>query len=143
MLAQNFKSADDLAITEEQKNALIKTLALLETRQLEYSRDFDTDYEEEPERAFSGKFNMRYWTEHSPCGTIACIGGTAELISGVAFPYADHNGLRRLFQPNIPVKRWARITTDEAATALRNYLTTGMPSWHEVVPPSPQETASE
>jgi hypothetical protein len=130
MLMQNFKSAADLGITEPQKEALIKTLVLLETGRLEHSKAFNFDYEEEPDAVFSGKFNMRYWTEDSQCGTIACIGGTAELISGVKFPYSHHDGLRNLFQPSaVRVGNWADITPAQAATALRSYLTTGDARW--------------
>lgn len=34
MLAQNFKSADELGITDQQKEALMKTLVLMETGRL-------------------------------------------------------------------------------------------------------------
>lgn len=130
MLAQNFKSAADLCITEPQKEALVKTLVLLETGKLEYSKAFNFDYDDEPANKFSGRFNMRYWTEHSDCGTIACIGGTAELISGVKFPYAHNAGLRKIFQPGaVFMEKWADITPAEAATALRSYLSTGDARW--------------
>jgi hypothetical protein len=131
MLMQNFKTASDLGLTEPQKEALMKTLVLLETGKLEHSKAFDFSYEEEPTRAFSGKFNMRYWTEAGPqCGTIACIGGTAELISGVKFEYSMVSGLRDLFQPAlINMANWADITPAQAATALRSYLTTGDARW--------------
>ena len=142
MLAQNFKTADELEISERQKEALMKTLVLLETGKLEYSRAFDFEVDE-GNPTFCGKFNMRYWTQPGRCGTIACIGGTAELISGVVFPYSGHDGLRRLFQPETPrMEEWKNITPLQAATALRSYLTTGHPRWDLAVS-CPQVTGHE
>jgi hypothetical protein len=136
MLAQSFKSAADLGITEPQRDALCKTLVLLETGKLTHSFafDFDREIDDESKLPFSGNFNMRYWTEPGRCGTIACIGGTATLISGVKFGYHSNNRLRDLFQPAfVAMNRWSDITPAQAATALRSYLTTGDAKWHEAI----------
>lgn len=138
MLAQSFQSATDLEISEMQKDALVKTLKLLETDAVEHSTAFDFDRcdHEHTRQAFSGQFNMRYWAESGECGTIACIGGTAELITGVRFglTWVGNDRLANLFQPQtLPLETWSAITTEQAARALRSYLTTGDAKWAEAV----------
>ncbi|HEU0083809.1 MAG TPA: hypothetical protein VFQ87_13170, partial [Bradyrhizobium sp.] len=58
MLAQNFRSADDLGITEPQHQALRKTLVLLETDQLTHVEPLDRSAER---GSFTGHFNMCEW----------------------------------------------------------------------------------
>lgn len=138
MLAQSFQSAAELNITEPQKEALIKTLVLLETEQLEFIPVDENDEGDDITPAFCSKFNMRFWsyTEHS-CGTVACIGGTAELIGNVAFRgWMDINGLNDLFWPaRMSNEQITEITIPQAARALRSYLTTGDAKWSEAVAP--------
>jgi hypothetical protein len=135
MLAQSFQSAADLGITEPQKEALMKTLVLLETGKLSHAPIGDGYY---PETGpFTGQFNMVHWNSsvHN-CGTVACIGGTAELVGGVSFEkFGSHKNpqLYRLFMPDVPEMQWNFITPEQAATALRSYLTTGDAKWHEAV----------
>jgi hypothetical protein len=128
MLAQNFMTAADLSLTGAQKAALIKVLVLLETGRLEH-------HQSEPrkifndEATFCGKFNMEYWTSLHHCGTVACIGGTAQLVGNVDFEEEPQTAaLQELFSPQ-HVLDWSSITTDQAAVALRSYLTTGDARW--------------
>lgn len=127
---QNFKSAADLGITETQASALQKTLVLLETGKL---RRVDSCPDGAEMKKFSGQFNMCNWSAAGDCGTIACIGGTAELIGDVSFGYIydlNNNSLKELFLPStISISSWDGITPDQAATALRSYLTTGDARW--------------
>jgi hypothetical protein len=142
MLMQNFKSATDLGITEPQKNALMKTLVLLETGKLTHVPDKEIKGDmPKGKRTFSGMFNMGAWSgaDAHRCGTICCIGGTAELIGNVTFGGGFGRGiespaLKGLFYPSID--SWDSITTEEAATALRSYLTTGDARWDLAVAPS-------
>lgn len=140
MLAQNFKTADDLGITDEQKDALIKTLVLLETEKLrhynpegEYISVTNDWFEAGIEPRFDGNFNLGTWASQQECGTVCCLGGTAEAISGVSFRGwmdSENCALRDLFAPySISCERWRDITTSQAATALRSYLTTGKAQW--------------
>lgn len=144
MLAQNFKSATDLGITEPQKEALMKTLVLLETGKLEHVPDPDDlptarRYVPFDQRKFTGQFNMVDWNFAHSCGTCCCIGGTAELVGGLEVHGgfdADTEGtaLHDLFYPrNIGLRTYREITTSQAATALRSYLTTGDAKWDEAV----------
>jgi hypothetical protein len=134
MLMQNFKSAADLGISEPQKEALMKTLVLLETGKLQHIPDrdgFDMDFH--ATAAFSGKFNMNSWKHtYAKCGTVCCIGGTAELIGGVDFEDTTKYGteLYNLLYPNAGDELdWDNITIAQAAMALRSYLTTGDARW--------------
>lgn len=77
---------------------------------------------------------MDFWiVEDATCGTIACIGGTAELVGNLPksdFHHAakDNSELYNLFCPD-DVMIWDEITVEEAAMALRSYLTTGKADW--------------
>lgn len=131
MLAQSFLTAEELEITEAQKDALCKTLVLLETGKLQHF-DMNTisdDYFEN-EAAFSGHFNMATFGSNHECGTAACIAGTAELISGVQFVRECRSDeLEELFYVTSIDIEMNAITPSQAATALRSYLTTGDARW--------------
>ena len=144
MLMQSFLSADDLGITEPQRQALMKTLVLLETGKLVHVRhrdDLSIDFE--AARSFSGQFNMNSWSHtYFECGTICCIGGTAELIGDVDFEYSAPPGsaLYNLFYPQTDDDLdddddvdWEDITPAQAARALRSYLNCGNPNWADAV----------
>lgn len=138
MLAQNFKPAAELKLTDLQKEALIKTLVLLETKKLKHA--YPDRSVSEPV-GFTGHFNMGWWELLAACGTICCIGGTAELIGDLKPDELDkatyyNPALKNLFYPFYPGKGGLRIsvemqhiTPDQAATALRSYLTTGDARW--------------
>jgi hypothetical protein len=135
MLMQNFKTAAELEISEKEKSALVKTLVLLETGKLKHTKPkFPRDYSVDTE--FSGLFNMSDWFYPSKCGTVACIGGTAELVGNMRFEHDMSNaGLSALFymddgSTNYPMED---VTTEQAARALRNYLTTGKPDWRSIL----------
>lgn len=142
MLAQSFMSAADLTLSDAQYDALKKTLVVLETEQVVH-----VAYNKDSSRlgrgnSFTGHFNMIYWrTQHTigeDCGTVACICGTAEIIGDVELQYHPSGNLQRLFMP-FPVlrqsdaDRLAAITPEQAARALRNYLTTGQARWAEIL----------
>lgn len=132
MLAQSFMTATDLGIEEQQKEALIKTLVLLETGNLKNSPMGNPC---ESAKTYSGQFNMNQWCAENECGTIACIGGTAELVGGLECGELGHavytnKPLHELFYPYcFDTLKWTDITTAQAAIALRSYLTTGRARW--------------
>ncbi len=131
MLMQNFKSADELGITEPQFDALRKTLVLLETGKLVHEFKYS---HLSGEGGYTGHFNMGVWRGEAECGTVCCIGGTAELLGGVGLggnTRLVNPPLHALFMPS--VKNWRDITPAQAATALRSYLTTGSANWGEAV----------
>lgn len=133
MLMQNFKSAHELGISEPQFDALRKTLVLMETGKL-----FHVPAPHVPlsdmNPHFTGRFNMAAWCRDSDCGTVCCIGGTAEIIGHVNF--SDRDGpLDDLFYGKglPPEIHLSQVTPDQAARALRSYLTTGDAKWSEAV----------
>lgn len=131
MLMQNFKSHDELNIREQERAALIKTLVLLETGKLKHEK-IPSNFEPGDSK-FTGHFNMMMWEVRAECGTIACLGGTAEMVGGIEFGYVSHE-LAELFNPGgAPNPAWSHITTAQAATALRSYLTTGSANWSEAL----------
>lgn len=132
MLAQNFMSAADLGISEAQKDALIKTLVLMETDKLVHVRPPD-EINWYAMESFTGKFNMDAWNlSYEGCGTVACIGGTAEMVGGVSFGERHIDlpeNLYSLFYPGDIFDDWEKITVEQASRALRSYLTTGHARW--------------
>lgn len=126
MLAQNFKTAADLCITDPELEALIKVLGMLERGDLSHDGgQFDSDH----------GFNMGLsWEGKTGCGTVACIGGWCEIVMGVKptthlYRYIQGGPLYDLYWSHVDMG----ITTDQAAIALRSYLTTGEPNWAEAL----------
>ncbi|HDA7126280.1 TPA: hypothetical protein O5T86_001284 [Staphylococcus aureus] len=133
MLMQSFQSAADLGISEAQKEALMKTLVLLETGKLKHV-PIPGETDGLRTFGFSHQFNMSDWGAPSPCGSICCIGGTAELIGGLEeyelFKASENNrGLDVLFFSASGMS----ANTSQTARALRSYLTTGDAKWAEAV----------
>lgn len=142
MLAQSFMSADELHITEPQRDALQKVLVLLETGKMThykptsgYLRPNNSWYETGLVARFDGHFNLATWGDERDCGSVCCIGGTAEAISGVSFDgWMDrpNSSLHDLFAPHdVCPLEYIAITPSQAARALRSYLTTGNANWAE------------
>mgnify|MGYP001610561516 FL=1 len=127
------KTAEELRITEEQRCALVKALAFLQEDKIKY-RPL-----EGPVLGFKSKgkvdhFNMRAWTREYECGTVCCIGGTAQALSGTSFPNSSvfrNRNLNNLFYPSNQ-EAW-NATPQQAARALSNYLSTGYASWHKAM----------
>lgn len=132
MLAQNFKTAEELHLTDKGLLAMIEVLRRLESGELKWI----------PMGTSAPKgFNMavgwlpavphNIWTED--CGTIGCIAGWANQIA------YSHKGWRQSVStgPNAAwgalvtpqIADWGKITIDQAAKALRSYLVTGTPDW--------------
>jgi hypothetical protein len=134
--AQSFKSADELKISEAQKDALIKTLVLFETGKVCHAK-IGLGFYYNAGDVFTGHFNMCHWNSavHG-CETVSCIGGTAELIGGVTFGkmlLSYNHALYQLFMPNLNLNDWDAITPTQAARAICSYLTTGDAKWAEAI----------
>ncbi len=128
MLAQNFKTAADLGISDKEFEALRKVLGMFERGEIT------------PEH-----FDMGNWK----CGTTYCIGGWAEKIAGescqsfdkisrtfsVRERHPELVGLDRLFFPKARYGDGGAYdaTPEQGAFALRNYLTHGEPRWAEAL----------
>lgn len=137
-----YKTAEELGLTQEQWEALIKAQSALERGQIQHlsvdqldtgERAFYEKYGEEVEggaqdRAVLG-FNMNTWSTpviaKGDCGSACCLGGTAELLAGKPlFSQGDYpDALDSLFHPNLP--NWELMTPEQGAKALKHYLTTG------------------
>lgn len=123
MLAQNFKTPTDLGITDAEHDALRKVLGMLERGEIK-----------------SHQFSMKEWGD---CGTVHCIGGWASTIlknnrlSDISAPWR-RTALSDLFYPRCYRVRGEYVdgytaTVDQAAVALRNFLTQGEPRWEEAI----------
>lgn len=135
MLAQNFMTPTDLGISEAEHNALRLTLNALERGELRHVRPARHSNLEAP---FTGHFNMDCWRASGECGTVACLGGTAEMLGqlpvhSLYVAMSANRELRNLFYPTV-ISCWNEITSDQAATALHSFLTTGNSNWREACP---------
>jgi hypothetical protein len=105
-----FKTSDELGISESQHSALVQLLHKMERGEID-----DDD------------FDMSDW-KRCICGHAAKLGGNS---------WYTQSSLKRLFVPTVPRGRqrlfYAAIKVEQAATALRNYLTFDNPDWHEVM----------
>jgi hypothetical protein len=142
MLAQNFMTASALGINDIQLDALIKVLGMLERSELEHTGVC---------QPVKNGFNMAEILHENSCGTVACLCGWAHLVSDrKAFPQVENylaerkrpgwsklpKELFNLFFNNTGrVSSLWNIDNSQAASALRNYLTTGKPNWSEVLAP--------
>lgn len=135
MLAQNFKSAADLKLSDQEQRALVTVLGMLERDEIRYHEACDRgEYGGIPKTA-PAAFNMSHFFAAADCGTVACIGGWAVLVGNLDRRIIDKRfdipGLGDLFDPYcaLGAGRIHNITTSQAATALRSYLTTGDARW--------------
>lgn len=126
----NFKTAAELGIPQDQHAALIKTLELMEAGKIIHVDSDDVEGTWGYRGEFTGHFNMDTWVGKADCGTVACIGGTAELVGKFRFSDPDMpSDLYTLFYEY----GGGNPTVTDGAKALRNYLTDGAARWDEVM----------
>lgn len=137
MLARNFLTPVELGLSDAKHAALVKVLGMMERGELilvPYAKVVEGTNDSlcfaPLGEKFTGHFHMAVWNVKHTCGTVACIGGTAELVGGVKFENecemeVESIELNRLFYPSRSDKR----TIEEAAHALRTYLMTGRAEW--------------
>lgn len=136
------KTAEQLNLPADQYNALVKTLEFLESGKVTHIHGGQAAGIDIPlgTDAVPIYFSMNWWygaAQHD-CGTVACIGGTAELLSGVKFSGELDEELFKLFYPDsgdlelAPV--YNDITVEQATKTLRDYLETGDVDWSHALP---------
>jgi len=124
-----FKTAKELGLTKQQHEGLVKTLELLETSFVKRICIFEGE---------KSRFDMGTWSrwDYNRCQTVRCIGGWANTLVKDCFSsnqlYSKANATQQrelciLFYPNDEAG-W-KATVDQAAIALRGYLTTGKVDW--------------
>lgn len=137
-------TAEQLGLTEAEHGSLVATLSLLECGELPYLPFDEYATVSKTKQRPGNYFNMSHWQYESPCGTVCCMGGTAERLGGGEGLYykcwksgdAYNHALDDLFFPKGKVygfDRYDAITVAQAARALRNYLDTGRARWQEVL----------
>lgn len=129
MLAQAFKSANELGITDEELTALIRVLGMFERGEVKRARAHTP--------AIPNGFNMSSLSHTDRCNTVACIKGWAQIVGGEhlfsSYPSTKNDALYTglfLYSKRI---RFRINEPAQAATALRSYLTTGDAKWHEAI----------
>lgn len=114
-----YLSADELGITEDQRDALLWVRNRLEA---------GTIHHVGARRLVIGErnFNMRVWRRDGLCGSVMCIGGWMET-RGV-FSKDDNRDctypdvLDPLFKPNMSEDLWSRLTTSQTVRAIDYWL---------------------
>lgn len=157
MLARTIKSAAELGISDIEHESLLKVLDKLERGELVHAPEA---YAQGGSRPEGDSFNMSAYVSVGGCGTVGCIAGWMHLVSGGAcykrfnfwtqkmlddhaalFPNSTPHwslsiipdALNELFHAaNVDVDL-EDITPDQAAQAIRNYLSVGEPRWEEVL----------
>ncbi len=135
MLAQNFKTAADLKVTEAEFDALKHVLAMLERQELHPEKHRDRNGQYSPTKP--GGFNMNCTYEQNECGTIGCIGGWCAVTMGLSDRIEINRYVKVLHSHSLYDLYWSRcnetITPSQAAIAVRNFLTDGEPRWSEAL----------
>lgn len=144
MLARNFKTAEELGLSEAEHKTLIDLLGRMERGEVEHRRISDQDQVALPHAwmwsawVWRGLFNMAVIRQATDCGAVCCMLGAAREIGGDTLFPEGHGSDRRvrgarenlytLFCP-LGFVDYQDITVDEAAEQLRKYLTTGTHDW--------------
>lgn len=112
MLARNFMEPKSLGVTDKEFVNLVTVLGMLERGDIE-SRLFDMRTVGKPE-----------------CGSPGCIIGWMKTLAGT-----KHFGGERMFEGGLSelVACRSNVSPEQAAIALRNFLTTGRPSWDDAL----------
>lgn len=134
MLAQNFKTAADLGISDAELNALIKVLGMLERGELKHTESHGDLAYGAPVGDIVG-FNMSSYYGEGTCGTVCCIAGWAEYVGKLprhSLTDTDNPDLSDLFLPGLG-RRLEDFLPEHAAIAIRSYLTTGEANWAEAI----------
>ena len=147
----NFLSAAQLHCSEEERDALIQTLALFESGKVPHNPHPASRTNLTLPKELSS-FNMQYIAENTECGAVGCILGWARYLSNDTHGYKIFRDLWKLTKEQAALFNivregneskmtlyWHRpdnlftqdITTEHAAVALRTYLETGTPNWKE------------
>jgi hypothetical protein len=127
MLAQYFQTPQKLGLSDRSYKAHIKVLGMLERGEMRHAAG-----------PIPNGFNMTDCGTFTECGSVACIGGWAAFFLGrkntISYVSSAKGARGRLYYPRYDHPVQARnITVEQAAIALRNYLTFGEPCWGEVL----------
>ena len=125
-MMMNFKTPAELKISEQYHKALVDTLTLFESGKLKHHSEVRLPNEK--------AFSLVSWRYGSVRGA-TCIGGWVERLSGLDYMKEQKNwesDLDKLFFPNLTSKDYHDCTVEQAATALRNFLTYGDPRWSTI-----------
>lgn len=141
MLMQNLKTAAELGITDAEFDALYKVLGMLEREELKYMPATTGDVPPEYNNFVPEFFNMALTHTQNSCGSACCILGWARHVAGDRTLFhgrtpANSDLFRMAHDAGLsiyPGKFSNEILPDEAAIALRNYLTFGEARWAEVL----------
>lgn len=117
-----------LKIKPSDRAGLIAALKLMESGKIIHTSNAGRPIDRVPSEP--KQFNMGLWHSENECGTVCCIGGLAETLGAKGLRDFVTEELDDLFFP--PNNRTS-ITVSQGVAALRNYLTTGKPSWGRVL----------
>lgn len=124
-LKDQFKSASELGLNDLQYEGLIKVLDYFENTKVVHNKSI--------EEIEGMTFNMGIWRMQHSCGSVCCIGGSADAL----MTYPTHMTLYPQYELPRECKRLFfdslgnDTTPKQAAVALRGYLETGRTDWYK------------
>lgn len=143
-----YKTPEFLGLSQRNYDALVKAYCLMEQGQLTWASSFTKAVparRNDREMPLTGHFNMAVWRgrfqlSENHCGTICCLGGTAEALGADPYnwPHQHNDGaIQKLFyaenESGARIGSLFSITPEQAQKALYNYLTTGQPNWRKAL----------
>jgi hypothetical protein len=134
MLAPNYMTANELRISDQLRDALIKVLDMFERGEMQYA-EYQDGFMQDIKRGF----NLAIGLAETQCGCVGCYAGWASIIMHVPFTTVSTDlptkALTNLFYGDIRNDKFplSTVTIEQATHALRNYLITGDPRWREVL----------
>jgi|688.fasta_scaffold00471_36 hypothetical protein len=142
------KSAKELGIEQWELDALLKTREFLQRQHPPLPEDVNSDAGF-PDGPGVTRFCMSYPVQAFDCGTAMCIGGFVKIFGQLEIPVGSKitisrdeaegissyvesfklgSSLRDLFYPESRFD-YTRITAEQAAVAITNFLEEGDPAW--------------
>ncbi|WP_027583958.1 hypothetical protein [Bradyrhizobium sp. Ai1a-2] len=136
-MSNDFLSAEALGIQPWVRDGLVEVLKLFDAGKMIHVHvdHVPLNRVKIATHKLSYEFNMARWMAKTECGTVACIGGTVELVARAqpgTMDDTETEELENLFYPP-RVGDYSKITTHQAKQALRNYLTIGRSDWDSVM----------
>lgn len=149
MLTNIYLRAEKLEIDEWIRDGLVDLLGRMERGEVKHV-PINSYVSTGLMKTYTGRINMAVWSLTDRCGSVGCLGGNVELLTGRKMPpwIADQTDddeispaqqeLVELFYPEThdgshDSINYERITLNQIIEATRNYLTIGSARWPEVL----------
>lgn len=146
------KTANELGIEQWELDALLKTREFLQRQRPQIPEDLESSSGLPDDEQATTRFCMSYGVQSFDCGTAMCIGGFVKIFGPMEIPVTDEitlsygqasdindyvdrcrvgSRIRALFYPGSEFD-YGKITAEQAAVAITNFLEEGDPAWNTI-----------